>query len=91
MKKDAAAVSDLNKAIAIDPTDTRSSYNLATYYYQNKDWNKAEKAIKVALKTDPQNGDYRYLLALIYQGQGKEAESSALIQQLQKEQAGVIN
>ena len=84
MKKDALAIADLNKAIAIDPTDTRSSYNLATYYFQNKVWDKAEKAIKVALKTEPQQGDYRYLLALIYEGQGKKAESAAIIQDLRK-------
>ncbi|MCK9452665.1 MAG: tetratricopeptide repeat protein [Bacteroidales bacterium] len=85
MNKDALAVADLNKAIAIDPTDTRASYNLATYYYQNKEWNKAEKAIKAALKIIPQNGDYRYLLALIYREQGKQPESSAIIQKLQKD------
>jgi Tfp pilus assembly protein PilF len=91
VKKDALGVADLNKAISLDPTDTRASYNLATYYYQNKEWNKAEKAIKEALKIEPQNGDYRYLLALIYQGQGKQAESSVIIQQLQKEQANAAN
>lgn len=90
-KKDALGVADLNKAIAIDPTDTRSSYNLATYYYQSKEWNNAEKAINVALKIEPRNGDYRYLLALIYSGQGKTAESGALMQQLQKEQAAARN
>lgn len=84
VKQNDLAVADLNKAIAIDPTDTRSSYNLATYYFQNKDWNKAEKAIKVALKIEPQHGDYRYLLALIYEGQGKKAESAAIMQALQK-------
>ncbi|HLW31164.1 MAG TPA: tetratricopeptide repeat protein [Aequorivita sp.] len=89
--KDAAAISDLNKSITIDPTNTRASYNLATYYYQNKEWNKAEKAIKVALKIEPQNGEYRYLLALIYEGQGKTAESAALIKQLQQEQVAVRN
>ncbi|MGB3343787.1 MAG: tetratricopeptide repeat protein [Aequorivita sp.] len=89
--RDAAAISDLNKSIAIDSTNTRASYNLATYYYQNKEWNKAEKAIKVALKIEPQNGEYRYLLALIYEGQGKTAESAALIKQLQQEQVAVRN
>lgn len=91
VKKDALGVADLNRAISIDPTDTRSSYNLATYYYQNKEWSKAEKAIKVALKIEPRNGDYRYLLALIYGGQGKTAESGTIMQQLQKEQAAARN
>lgn len=86
LKKDAAAVADLKKAIALDPTDTRSSYNLATYYYQNKDWQKAEEVIEGALRLEPQNGDYRYLLALIYQGQGQEKKYVELLQQLQKEQ-----
>lgn len=90
-QKDAAAISDLNKSIALDPTNTRASYNVATYYYQKKEWNKAEKAIKPALKIEPRNGDYRYLLALIYGEQGKTTESAALIQQLQKEQAGTRN
>jgi len=91
VKKDALGVADLKKAIALDPKDTRSSYNLATYYYQNKDWNQAEKAIKAALKIYPQNGEYRYLLALVYEGQGKQAESSAIMQQLQREQASAQN
>lgn len=91
MKKDAAGVSDLKRAIAIDPTEIGSSYNLATYYYQNKEWNKAEKVIKVALKTEPKNRDCRYLLALIYEGQGKKAQSSAILQKLKNEQGAARN
>lgn len=89
--RDAAAISDLNRSIVLDPANTRASYNLATYYYQNKEWSKAEKAINVALKTEPQNSEYRYLLALIYEGQGKTAESAAIIQKLQTEQATARN
>jgi tetratricopeptide (TPR) repeat protein len=31
---DAIAVEELQFAIALDPSDTKSMYNLATYYYQ---------------------------------------------------------
>ncbi|MDN3725382.1 tetratricopeptide repeat protein [Aequorivita sp. SDUM287046] len=83
MKNNAQGEADLIKATALDHTDSRSHYNLATYYYQNKNWTKAEKAVKAALKVEPENGDFRYLLALIYEGQGKRAESAAILQQLQ--------
>ena len=66
------AVSELNKAIQLDPQDTRSMYNLATYYYQGKlDLKKAENYINSALKIAPNNPEYKYLLAFIYKDQGK--------------------
>lgn len=58
---------------------------------QNKNWKKAETAIKSALKIESQHGDYRYLLALIYQEQGRTIESNALMQQLQSGLEGIQN
>lgn len=91
VNKDVLAISDLEKSVKLEPTNTRASYNIATYHYQNKEWSKAEKAIKPALKIEPQNGDYRYLLALIYGEQGKSAESTAIMQELQQQQAAARN
>jgi len=72
LKQDDKAVADLKKAIELNPNETRSMYNLATYYFQDKkDLKLAENYIQKALKVDPNNTDYKYLLALIYRDQGK--------------------
>ena len=87
MNKDEEAVADLIVAIKLDPNDTRSMYNLATYYFQeNKDLLLAEKYIDSALKVEPRNQDYKYLLALIYQAQGKLKSSQKIMQELGAEQ-----
>jgi len=81
------AVSELELAIKLDPNDTRSMYNLATYYYQeNKDLVLAEKYVKKALKIEPENQNYQYLLALIYQQQGQIEKSQRLMKALQTNQ-----
>ncbi|MCD6543297.1 MAG: tetratricopeptide repeat protein, partial [Flavobacteriaceae bacterium] len=70
LKQDDKAVTDLKKAIELNPNETRSMYNLATYYFQDKkDLKLAEKYIQKGLKIDPNNTDYKYLLALIYRDQ----------------------
>ncbi|MDW5290622.1 multiheme c-type cytochrome [Formosa sp. PL04] len=86
LKQNDFAVSDLKKAIQLDSADTRSMYNLATFYYQNQKFSDAELYILKALKLQSNNQDYQYLLALIYQGQGKTEQSNRIMQTLQASQ-----
>ena len=80
-------VSELKTAIKLDPNDTRSMYNLATYYYQDKkDLKLAETYIKTALNIESNNPDYKYLLALVYQGQGKVKLSQKIMETLRANQ-----
>lgn len=81
--KNDEAVSELKRAIELNPNDTRSMYNLATYYYQNNnDLPLAENYIYNALYLEPNNQDYIYLLALIYQAQGKNDQAQVMMQKL---------
>ena len=84
---DTLAVSELQLAIKLDPNDTRAMYNLATYYYQeNKNLPLAERYSKQALRIEPNNQDYKYLLALIYQNLGQLVKSQLLMKELQPNQ-----
>lgn len=84
MKENDTAVEELKIALQINPQDTRSMYNLSTFYFQDKkDLNLAEKYIKKALKIDASNQDYKYLLALIYRDQGKAQLSQSIMNSLQ--------
>jgi Tfp pilus assembly protein PilF len=86
-KNDKLAVAELKIAIKLNPNDTRSLYNLSTYYFQdNKDLKLAETYIKSALKIDSENPDFNYLLALIYKEQGKILQSSAIMRKLKANQ-----
>ncbi len=77
------AIAELQIAIKLNPNHIRAMYNLATYYYQDsKDLISAEKYIKDALKIDSKNPDFNYLLALIYQGQGKISQANVIMQRL---------
>jgi len=81
------AVSELNIAIQLDPQDTRSMYNLATYFYQGKkDLKLAEGYINSALKIIPNNPEYRYLLAFIYKDQGKVRQGQLILDELRANQ-----
>ena len=83
LNKNVIAITELEKAIELDPKDSRSMYNLATYYYQeNKDLKLAERYIKNALIIEPQNQDYKYLLALIYQNLGQLGKAQSIMNQL---------
>lgn len=83
MKKMAEAVAEFKEAIRLNPNDTRSMYNLATYYYQDKkDLPLAQNYIKNGLKIEPGNQDYKYLLSLIYKEQGEIEKSQAIMQEL---------
>jgi len=87
LKQDDKAVADLKKAIQLSPNDTRSMYNLATYYFQGgKDLKLAEKYVKKVLKIDPDNADYKYLLALIYRDQGKFKSGQEIMKELRANQ-----
>ena len=87
MGKNDAGVEALETAIKKDPNDTRSRYNLATYYYQdNKDVKKAEYYIKSALKLEPQNRDFKYLLALVYKNLGQVRKGQAILDELRANQ-----
>jgi Tfp pilus assembly protein PilF len=83
LNKNVSAVAELETAIKLDPNDSRSMYNLATYYYQeNKDLKLAERYIKKALKIEPQNQDFKYLLALIYQNIGQPGKAQSVMNEL---------
>lgn len=77
------AVEDLKMAIELNPQDSRSLYNLSTYYYQVKEYQNAEVQIKKALKLEPGNQEIKYLYALILQGLGKEEQANAVMKQIQ--------
>ena len=62
-------------------------YNLATFYFQDKkDLLLAESYINDALKIEPNNNDYKYLLALIYQDQGETKKAQLIMQELKATQ-----
>jgi len=87
MDKNEIAIAELNTALKLDPNDTRSLYNLATYYFQDKkDLNLAERYIKKALKIESENQDFKYLLALIYNDQGKFKSSQKIMDELRTNQ-----
>ena len=79
------AEQDLKMAIDLNPQDSRSMYNLATYYYQIKEFLKAESMINEALKLEVNNGEIKYLKALILKELGKIRESNKIMQDLQNE------
>ena len=81
------AEQDLKMAIELNPEDSRSMYNLATFYYQTKDFLKAESMINDALRLEANNPEVKYLKALILKELGKIQESNKLMQELQKQQA----
>ena len=76
-------VEDLKMAIELDPQDVRSLYNLATYYYQSKEFEKAELEVNRALTLDPQNRDIQYLQALILKELGRINEANIIFKELQ--------
>jgi len=83
IKENEIAVTELKIAMKLNPQDTRSMYNLSTFYFQDKkDLSLAEKYIKRALKIETNNQDYKYLLALIYRDQGKSALSQRIMNEL---------
>ena len=87
LDKTTLAIKELEQAIKLNPSDSRSMYNLATYYYQeNKDLKLAERYIKNALKIESQNQDFKYLLALIYQNLGQLRKAQSIMNELNSTQ-----
>jgi tetratricopeptide (TPR) repeat protein len=83
IKKIEEAVAEFKEAIRLNPNDTRSMYNLATFYYQDKkDLLLAENYINTALRIEPGNQDYKYLLAFIYKEQGHIQKAQAIMDAL---------
>jgi Tfp pilus assembly protein PilF len=82
MNQKEKAANDLIKASQLDRKDPRIKYNLATYYFQEKQYNKAVPVIKEAISIEPQNPDYKYLLALIYQAQEKNEAYQLIMNEL---------
>ncbi|MBT8298530.1 MAG: tetratricopeptide repeat protein, partial [Maribacter sp.] len=83
MQQTDEAVAEFKEAIRLNPGDSRSMYNLATFYYQDKkDLSLAEKYINNGLNIEPGNQDYQYLLALIYKEQGKIQKAQAIMNAL---------
>ncbi len=92
LKENDRAIADLKKAIMLNPNDTRSMYNLATYYFQEeKDLQLAEKYIKKGLIIETDNQDFKYLLALIYRDQGKFKSSQLIMEELKANQQNSNN
>lgn len=77
------AEQDLKMAIELDPKDSRSMYNLATYYYQTKAFSNALTTINKAIAIEPQNQEIKYLKALILKETGAIQESNRIMQELQ--------
>jgi len=77
------AEQDLKMAIELNPEDSRSMYNLATYYYQTKNFKGAASMINRALKIEPDNAEVKYLKALILKEMGRVQESNKIMQELQ--------
>lgn len=87
INKNEDAVTELKTAIKLNPNDSRSMYNLATYYYQDKkNLNLAKSYIQMALKVEPTNQDYKYLLALIYHELGNKIASQKILLELNTNQ-----
>lgn len=77
------AEQDLKMAIELNPDDSRSMYNLATYYYQTKAFSNALRMINKAMSIEPENQEIKYLKALILKETGDIQESNRIMQELQ--------
>ena len=74
-KNRAEAIRALHQAIRLNPKDARSYVLLGQL-----DPERAEASWKTALKIEPENGTALYQLGLLYQKQGKAAESKPLLE-----------
>ncbi len=72
---DAAAQSELEKALALDPSRTRSLYLLGRLYVQNKDNEKALPYLQRALRLRPDFMEANSLLGTVYVRTGKFADA----------------
>jgi Flp pilus assembly protein TadD len=60
------AVDEYMKAINLDPKNDAAFTNLATVYYQNGQFDEAEKQVNLALKLNPTDPTSHYVLGTIY-------------------------
>jgi Flp pilus assembly protein TadD len=72
---DAAAQSELEKALALDPSRTRALYLLGRLYVQNKDNDKALPYLQRALRLQPDFIEANSLLGTVYVRLGQFAEA----------------
>jgi tetratricopeptide (TPR) repeat protein len=72
---DAAAQSELEKALALDPARTRSLYLLGRLFVQNKDNEKALPYLQRALRLRPDFMEANSLLGTVYVRTGQFAEA----------------
>ncbi|WP_439132692.1 tetratricopeptide repeat protein [Polaribacter sp.] len=75
------AIFNYESALAIDPLNNQIRVNLATLYYNNKQYEKAEETYKEIIKQVPEYGAAYYSLALLYAEFGKDDKA---IVQLEK-------
>lgn len=59
-------IKSYESALAIDNINNQIRINLATLYYNNKQYDKAEAAFKLVIKQEPEFGPVYYSLALMY-------------------------
>ena len=73
------AIDDLTNSIVFDDNNFRSYYNLANLLLNQKQLKKAEKVMDDGLYLEPNSQEGRYLLALIYQAQGRNNEAQQIM------------
>jgi tetratricopeptide (TPR) repeat protein len=76
------AIADLSSSVELDPGNFRAYYNLANLLLTDKQLTKAEKVMVEGLLLQPESPDGLYLLALIYQGMGRDKEAEQLMKNL---------
>ena len=62
----AEAIKNYESALSIDNINNQIRVNLATLYYNNKEYDKAEAAFKKVIEQEPTYGPVYYSLALMY-------------------------
>ena len=74
-----AAITNFEQAIAADPNQKESHYNMGYAYFQLKKYDQAAAAFQNAIKIDPAYADARYNLAFAYcqQRNWRDAERQA--------------
>ncbi len=72
-QKSLAALAAIQSAIQLDPIDARFHSILATYWYCEKNYDRAKTAIEEAIRLNPNSADHFYLLACILSDKGEQA------------------
>ncbi|MCL7763682.1 tetratricopeptide repeat protein [Polaribacter sp. Z014] len=62
----AKAIESFESALSIDNINNQIRISLATLYYNNKEYKKAEDAFKIVIEQEPKYGPVYYSLALMY-------------------------